>query len=95
MCAISEHYNIFAKIRQDLFGFVDLVCLGEREIVAIQTTSGSNFSARVNKVCAHPNTRRWLAAGGIILIHAWAKKGARGKVKHWALTERQITAEML
>ena len=47
--AIVEHWNAFARIRQDLFGFIDLLALKDKEVLAVQTTSASNMSARAKK----------------------------------------------
>jgi hypothetical protein len=52
-----EKWNPFAGIRQDLFGFIDLVSVHpENNIIQfIQITSKSNISARVNKIKSHSN----------------------------------------
>ena len=50
LVAITERWNAFAKIRQDMFGFIDLLAIKDGEILAVQTTSASNMSARANKI---------------------------------------------
>lgn len=87
---IVERWNSFARIRQDLFGFCDIVALQSR-ILAIQVTSGTNVSARVAKIYDEPRAREWLAAGGLIEVHGWRKCGARGKQKRWSL--RRVAIE--
>jgi hypothetical protein len=87
---IVERWNAFAKVRQDLFGFCDIVALGGR-IVAIQVTSGSNVAARIEKIYDTPAARDWLKAGGQIEVHGWRKAGDRGKRKLWAL--RRVAVE--
>lgn len=87
---IVERWSSFAKLRQDLFGFCDIVAL-ESRIVAIQVTSGENVSARVNKIFDEPRARAWLAAGGLIEVHGWRKTGPRGKRKSWSL--RRVAIE--
>ena len=83
-CAITEHWNQFAHIRQDLFGFCDILCMSPtRGFMAVQTTSATNFSARVNKINAEPRAAIFRASGGKIVVHGWAKTGPRGKAKHW------------
>ena len=47
--AIVEHWNAFARIRQDLFGFIDIIALKGNETLAVQTTTATNMSARVKK----------------------------------------------
>jgi hypothetical protein len=67
--AITERWNPFAKIRQDLFGFIDLVAMKAGEpILAIQATSASNVSARVNKIRGLPAHLIWLKTGARIVV---------------------------
>ncbi len=49
---IVEHWNAFAKIRQDLFHFVDLIAVHpiSGKILYAQVTSASNMAARVAKI---------------------------------------------
>jgi len=82
--AITEHWNPFAHIRQDLFGFIDLVAMSpSRGLLAVQTTSGSNVGKRIAKIKAEPRAAIWLACGGRIQVHGWRKVGAKGKRKLW------------
>ena len=87
-CAIVERWNPYAKIRQDLLGFGDILAIGvELGIALVQTTSGSNHDARKDKIRAEPRAQNWKDAGGVIVLHSWAKRGARGKRKTWTLRE--------
>lgn len=63
-------------------------------IVGIQATSnnGGNHSARVQKILAEPRASAWLGTGAKIAVWSWAKRGARGKRKTWALREEWIMA---
>ena len=88
---IVERWNNFARIRQDLFGFCDIVALGPR-IVAIQVTSGNNVAARIEKIYETPAAKEWLQAGGMIEVHGWRKTGSAGKRKLWAL--RRVHVEL-
>lgn len=67
-----EHWNSFAKCRQDLFGFADLIAVGTN-ILLIQTTSYENFSARKKKILASTKAPVWLRARGTIELHSWKK----------------------
>ncbi len=51
---IVEHWNAFAKIRQDLFHFVDLIAVHpiSGKILYAQVTSAANMAARVKKIQA-------------------------------------------
>ena len=46
--AIVERWNPFARIRQDLFGVLDLLAVKDGEILGVQVTSGSNVAARIS-----------------------------------------------
>ena len=83
--AITERWNQFAHVRQDLFGFADMVAvrIGTTGVLAVQTTSGSNVSARVEKIRNEPRAGIWLACGNRIEVHGWRKVGPRGKRKTW------------
>ena len=47
---VVERWNPRAKVRQDLFGIVDVLAVNEAGIVAVQTTSASNVAARITKI---------------------------------------------
>lgn len=80
---VVERFNQFARVRQDLFGFIDIVNLRGNRIVGIQCTSGSAVSARVNKILASEHAPAWLNAGGLIEVWGWRKAGPRGARKLW------------
>ena len=91
--AITEHWNSFVKRRQDLLGFIDLLAVAP-SMLAIQTTSGPNVSARIAKILELPAAREWLEAGHRIIVHGWAKRGERGAVKRWSCREEEVTLDM-
>lgn len=86
-CEITEKWNPWAKVRQDLFGFIDILCLGDGEVVGVQTTSYSNMSARVKKIREHENLNFVLNSGIRILVHGWHKVGNRWQVKEVEISE--------
>jgi len=90
--AITEHWNPHARRRVDLYGFVDILAIGER-MLAVQTTSGDNVSHRIAKIVGLPAAREWLEAGHRIIVHGWAKRGAAGKIKRWTCREVEVTLE--
>lgn len=73
-CTIVEKWNPFAKVRQDLFGFIDVLCLNDGEIVGVQATSDSNHSTRKIKILAHENYPKWVKANGKVEVWSWKKK---------------------
>jgi hypothetical protein len=86
--AVTEKWNPHARIRLDLFGFVDLLAIKEGQTLAIQTTSASNFADRRAKILEHDNLSKVLSAGWSVHVHGWRKnvKGNRvlklGEVNH-------------
>lgn len=84
---IVEHWNSFARIRVDMWGFLDLVAIKPGETVGVQTTSYSNLSARVKKIAEHENVDAVREAGWRILCHGW-KKNAKGR---WEVVVRDVS----
>ena len=89
MVDIVEHFNAYAKVRKDMFGWADLVALHplKRGVLAVQTTTGSNVAARVTKASEMASFKLWIAAGNPVEFHGWRKilKEGRGtKAKIWA-----------
>lgn len=93
--AIVEKWNPHARIRQDLYGFADLLAMRGKELLAVQATSTGNVSARVKKIMDEPRALAWVEPGSqrFLTVIGWSKKGARGKVKRWTPTFRPIAAE--
>jgi hypothetical protein len=86
--AVVEHWNPWAKIRQDLYGFIDVLAIKEDEtgVFAVQTTD--HAANRMDKAQASPNLRVWLASGNRFEVWGWNKRGARGERKTWHLDRR-------
>lgn len=82
---VVERWNSFARIRQDLFGCIDIVAVkgDSRGVFGVQATSGNNVAARIQKSVAEPKLRAWLQAGNRFAVVGWSKRGPRGKVKRW------------
>lgn len=82
--AITEKWNPHVRIRQDIWGFGDLLAFKGDDVLIVQTTSNSNVSSRVEKIKYIPVADHWLqSATRHIHVHGWAKKGPRGKAKRW------------
>ena len=84
---VVERWLSFARRRQDLFGIIDIVCLGDGETVGVQTTSSSNVSARVKKITASEHLPALRRAGWRLLVHGW-RKNSTGK---WVLREVDVS----
>lgn len=94
--AITEHWNKFAKIRQDLFGFLDLVAMhpDSQGLLGVQTTDGTHHSKRLEKILSIPAAELWLKTGNRLWVLSWAKRGPRGKVKRWEPRIEEVTIGM-
>lgn len=78
LVAVVEKYNPHARIRQDLFGFIDIIAVRDGETLAVQATSGSNVSARVAKIAASDTAPMVRKAGWRVEVWGW-RKNAAGK----------------
>ena len=85
-----EHWNGFARVRQDLFGFADLIAIKGNDCLLVQTTSAPNLKARVNKILGLQTARLWLESPTRrIVVHGWGKRG-EGKRKLWRVNYAQV-----
>lgn len=75
---IVERWIPGARIRRDLFTFLDLVGLRGGETLGVQVTSGSNVSARIRKIEESPLLADVRRAGWRIEIHGW-RRSATGR----------------
>jgi hypothetical protein len=98
--AIAERFNPFAKVRQDLYGFIDILAVHpDGRLLAIQTCSGEGGdpAARVRKILALPIAK--LLAGHMeIEVWSWARRvnpAGRGRRKVWTLKVESLTARLL
>lgn len=74
---VVEHWNPHARVRQDLFGFIDVIAVGPQGVLAVQTTDHTSVSKRVAKIAEHPNVAAVREAGIAIRVHGWEKKSGR------------------
>ena len=96
LVAVVERWNPYARIRQDLFGFVDLLAIKGDVTLAVQTTSGSNVAARIHKIATVQAAALWLESRNRkIVLHGWRKCGARGKRKLWECRIVDLTLDAL
>ena len=79
---VTEKWVPGANIRKDLWGFVDILCLGaDGSIVGVQSTSASNVAARITKIAESPLVDRVRQAGIKIFVHGWRKVKGRWEVR--------------
>ena len=86
-----EQFNAYAGKfgqRKDMFGFGDIVALGENSIIAIQSC-GQAFSEHNKKITEDekvaPNAYLWLKNGGRLILIGWRKVKLRpgAKAMRW------------
>ena len=71
---VVERWNPYARVRQDLFGIIDVVAVGA-DIVGVQATSASNVSARVAKITESEALPILRNAG--LVFAPWSMAGGR------------------
>lgn len=90
--AIVERWNQWAKVRQDLYGFIDLLCLKEGAcLIAIQATSTGNMNSRIAKIKTLPASWKWITSGNRLEVWGWALRGKKGKRKKYELKRHVVT----
>ena len=72
-CEIVERWNPWAKVRQDLFGIGDILAIKDGETLLVQTTSRSNFNARVKKISESEMLPAILKARWRVVVHGWGE----------------------
>jgi hypothetical protein len=89
LVAVTERWNPHAKIRQDLFGIIDVLAIKGEDIIAVQATGGDggNVAARVTKMAESDALPHLLRAGIKVYVHGW-RKNAAGK---WVLREVELS----
>ena len=92
--AIVEHFNQFARIRQDLFGFADLLAFRPGvPCMLVQTTTASNAAARRKKILANGTAKLWALCGYEVVLHSWGLRGPRGQRKTWTVEPEWLTED--
>lgn len=74
---VVERWNPHARIRQDLFGFIDIIAIRRYETLAVQCTSVDGVSARLKKIRESPYLPLVRDACWSIVVHGWEKKNNR------------------
>lgn len=99
ICGIVERFNHYAGpfgIRQDLFGFVDIIALYPDGICAIQSC-GQSFSEHDKKILDNETAPEWMKSGGIIELWGWRKLKLKrgGKAERWVPRVKRYTIDQL
>ena len=90
---VVERWNQWAHVRQDLFGWIDLVACHpqERGILGIQTTTNEHRIDRLKKAVGNAALVAWLLAGGRLEVHGWRKLKGRWQVVRAAVGMVDLT----
>src|SRR4029077_862581 len=78
--AKTEHWNHYAKIRQDLFGFIDTLAVNGKRLLTVQTTTGAHCAEVVKKVLSLPVAAQ-LVYHVEIEVWSWSKQLSGEKLK--------------
>lgn len=78
---MTENWNSFSHQRQDLFGIVDALALGNKEIIGVQICGYTGASAHRKKIRSSPYLNAWLLSGAKLHLLIWRKVGYRYRVK--------------
>ena len=84
---IVERWIMGARVRKDLFGFIDGIAIRDKEILGWQACAGSGLAAHVTKIreTCKLEAQAWLEAGGKIEVWGWSKYKVKrgGKAVRW------------
>ena len=72
-CEIVEKWNPWRKVRQDLWGWCDILAIRRDEVLAVQVTS-AGVAARIKKIQESDTVAKVREAGIRIVVHGWTKR---------------------
>ena len=70
------------QTKHDLFGFVDILALGDGEVVAVQTTTTKNVPAHIRKIARAEHLAALQRAGVRLVVHGWSQPNGPGTRWH-------------
>lgn len=81
--AVVEKWNPHVGIRQDMLGFIDLMCFRRGEVLAVQVGSneGGAHAAHRTKIANSEHVGAVRESGTRIELHSWRKVGNRWQVR--------------
>ena len=84
---VVERWNPYARVRQDLFGIIDVLAVGPAGILGVQCTSAKNLADRRAKLRASGALPVLKAAGVSVRVHGWRKSRPSGR---WVLRDESL-----
>jgi hypothetical protein len=85
---VVEKWNPHARVRNDLYGFIDILAVRGAETLAVQATSSSNVASRVRKIADHVNVAAVREAGWRIEVWGW---GWSKREQAWTLRKVDVS----
>ena len=73
LAAVVEKWNPHVRIRQDLFGFIDVIGVKRGETIGVQCTSWGHRLDRMRKMVEHENIGPVREANWTLEVHGWRK----------------------
>jgi hypothetical protein len=99
---VVEYWNHYAKIRQDLFGFIDVLAVSDHHLLAIQVSDDDHHASHRKKILALPVARQLayhmdieIWSWGLRLTGATRKDGKLNRRKEQTLRRDALTAVLL
>ena len=77
---VVEKWNPHARVRQDLFGIIDVLAVGPEGILAVQCTSATHTANRLTKLRASSALPVLKRAGFAVHVHGWHKRKQNGRL---------------
>lgn len=88
---IVEKWNVHARIRQDLWGFADLIAMKPGETPLLLQVTSINWASRRTKILSEPRALIALQSGFLIEVHGWRK--LKSNRNRWTIYRLPITLE--
>ena len=87
---VVERYSPHSRRTNDLFGFLDVLAVGNNHTIGIQVTSRGNMASRRRKMLEeNPDAlHRLLNAGWLLEVHGWDQPG--GPRTRWRLLVHRL-----
>jgi hypothetical protein len=87
VAAVVERWNAHAKVKNDLFGIIDVLCLApDGTTIGVQCTSRDHVADRVAKIGDSEHIVALRRCNWKLVVHGWDKHGAR-----WRLREVDVS----
>ena len=92
LCQVVEKFNPGARVRQDAYGFGDILAIRDDATLLVQSCTVGDQSKRIAKILAEPRAILWARGRDrYITVHGWGLHGARGARKTWDVTTTEIS----